>query len=478
MRNGNIFTMKAVNDEKTSELFSQLGGLLGVSRGSDGKYHLADLCTAGSINKWAKNKPFAYNSDNFGYDPNNPSVANNARAAARKEKNQGLVLPTLKNAGVSSSNQYYAYLNYLAYGIVSGVFATSYGYNPPRGRSYSEPFRLRDFDGYNHIAQQPFTTGATLIYADGTQQVYNPGTEVNRFLVKAVRFWIQTGNNNVDITLADLLYGNDARQFYFETELFKRVTGIETEYFTRYPDEVLHSPNNISTIPQTNGFDSIDVELDAADDNTKWYGIIGINKYESASSTVPMSSGEGFVAPWTSTDRPFIITVTQTFHSALNGALYQGYYLPVGSSTWSAYDIPDTTEKRTGSNMVALSLKMKKGNAGYYVIGNNAPSGLPSGAITYMFRLIYAGQTSRVVVGTVVSSNITSVPSNNLAYINPNGDNEQVVYLRFDGILASVGDYIQYGILEVSKDGGATWGYAANESGASWSSVGMYVKRV
>lgn len=144
--NGNIFTMKAVNDEKTSALFSQLGGLLGVSRGSDGKYHLADLCTAGSINKWAKNKPFRNSSDNFGYDPNNPSVGNAERKKQAQYANYGISIPQ-STFGDALTMAKAVYNNTVVW-----------EYEKPRGRELNEPFRLRDLDGYDHNAQ-------TLLYA-------------------------------------------------------------------------------------------------------------------------------------------------------------------------------------------------------------------------------------------------------------------------------------------------------------------------
>ena len=143
MRTGNVFTMKPVNDETTSALFSQLAGILGVGKRSDGRYHLADIATAGSINPWAKKKGFGYNSENFDYDPQNPDASNARRAAARKEKNQAF---DLTNAKISSN------------GSVSDIASKYDGnmngwlYVKPKGRAYKEPFRLRDFDGYDHGA--------------------------------------------------------------------------------------------------------------------------------------------------------------------------------------------------------------------------------------------------------------------------------------------------------------------------------------
>lgn len=143
MRTGNIFHMNPVNDETTSALFSQLADILGVGKRSDGRYHLADIATAGSINPWAKNKGFGYNSENFDYDPQNPDASNASRAAARKEKNQGF---DLTNARISTN------------GSVSDIASKYDGnmngwlYVKPKGRASGEPYRLRDFDGYDHGA--------------------------------------------------------------------------------------------------------------------------------------------------------------------------------------------------------------------------------------------------------------------------------------------------------------------------------------
>lgn len=147
--NNNIFTMKAVNDETTSDLYSQLGTLIGVSKGTDGKYHLADICQSPAINMWAKKKGFGYNSENFDYDPMNPDPSNARRAAARKEKNQGFDLSRAKigsNGNLAGIDGKY------------GEGINGWTYLAPRGRAYNEPFRLRDFDGYNHAAL-PFIGG-------------------------------------------------------------------------------------------------------------------------------------------------------------------------------------------------------------------------------------------------------------------------------------------------------------------------------
>lgn len=147
-----IFTMADSNTETLGDLLKQLGSVLGVGkRSSTGRYHIADMFQAAGINKWAKYKPFRYNSYNFNYDPANPSAAKTARDNARKLANQGFVLT---NARVGSN------------GSVSDIESKYDGdmngwvYSPPRGTS-TEPNRIRDFDGYNHSAL-PFIGGFSI----------------------------------------------------------------------------------------------------------------------------------------------------------------------------------------------------------------------------------------------------------------------------------------------------------------------------
>lgn len=463
------FTMATPNTQTLGELLGELGELLPVSRRSDGKYYLSDMCQSPNINRWAKYKPFRNSAWNFASDTE--------RNAARKAANQGLLLPTPKNAGVSSQHAYgYRYLGYLAYLIMSGAIE-SYPYLQPRGVTsvYTEPNRLRDLDGYDKTAIQPFTTGATLIYADGRQKQYQDGMELNRFEVKSVRLWVQMGNGNVQISLADLLYGTNGTQFYLTGEQYKKVTGIDTEFFSRVPDVVKHSTKHIAQIPINNGFDSVDFELAAEDDNTKWYGVVGINKFTQASDTIPANEGAGFVAPWTSTNKPFLFTFNQNYHGVLEGALYQGYYRAGTSASWTAFNIPDRTQKNTASDSVGLSIKLKRMNANYYIVNQNGVTGVPSGSITYMFKMILAAQTTREIIGKVATSTLADTGNGHIA-ITTGGGAEQVAYLRFDGILA-VGDYLQNGILMVSNDNGKTWTYVESPSTGGWSSVAMYVKR-
>ena len=160
MRTGNTFHMKAENDETTSALFSQLAGILGVGKRSDGRYHLADIATAGSIQKFARFKGFRYDSENFSYDPKNSAPGNARRESARAEVHHGFTNEAL----------------YFKAGFSTEPHAV-YEYLKPRGRAYGEPFRLRDFDGYNHEAVSPlfldFPKDLYIDYVNGVSIIAN-----------------------------------------------------------------------------------------------------------------------------------------------------------------------------------------------------------------------------------------------------------------------------------------------------------------
>ena len=146
--NGKTFKMNTPNTEKLGDLLSQLGGILGVGRRSDGKYYLADMCTAASINMWAYYKPVKANTQA------------NLTGAERLQAKHGLV-----------QNSSTFYLEYDRVG--SGWWK-----------------RLRDFNGYNHAATPPirdtsafnktisFSGGSSGQIVLNTNAFANPGSEI------------------------------------------------------------------------------------------------------------------------------------------------------------------------------------------------------------------------------------------------------------------------------------------------------------
>lgn len=437
-----------------------------------GNVDIGMMCTSPKINKWKKNKPFR--SPVIAYPLTEAGDAE--KAADRKAANQGLLIPTPANAGITSQDVYgWTYLGRLAYYATQGL-APNYTYLQPRGlATFNEPYRIHDFDGYSHFGDQPFKSGATLIYADGRQvpldAAITEDRDLNRFEVKSIRFYIQT-SVDADITLDDLLYGTDGRFYYLVTELYRNHGNA---FYENKPDVILRHLDNMTAIEQYNGFASVDLELSADDDDTRFDTVVGINRYASASSTVPETMGAGFIAPWKDNERPYIFSFRQTYHGVLEGKPYQGYYRLNNAVDWTIFDIPDRVMKTTHSDIIGISLNMSSMNANYYIIGQNGVSGVPSDAVTFMFKLVIQTQTPREVIGRVANSDMTNT-ANNAALITMNAGTSQPVYLRFDGAL-EVGDYIENGYLMVSDDRGQTWTDVESPSSGGWSSVPLFIKR-
>lgn len=108
-----------------------LASLLGVSES------IRPICTAPSINMWAKRKPFR--------DSASAYTSDTERDAARKAVDYGLSIPFFSSisAMLTRAKSY-------------GVRTLCWGYNKPRGLGSGEWYRLLDFDGYTTERNQPF----------------------------------------------------------------------------------------------------------------------------------------------------------------------------------------------------------------------------------------------------------------------------------------------------------------------------------
>lgn len=185
MRNGNKFTMATPNTETLGSLLSQLGGILGVGRRSDGKYHLSDMCTASSIKIGAKYKPVRH------------SAEANITEAQRRSANWGMLAKD--NASIKA--------NFINVDSEFGAVFSSYTlekweHETPRGTSVSptEWSRIRDFNGYNHTALPPLAITSSAISVNmNNGQLENINANVNG------NSQLQYGNiSNIELMIADL----------------------------------------------------------------------------------------------------------------------------------------------------------------------------------------------------------------------------------------------------------------------------------
>lgn len=171
---------------------AEIAMTLAVGTRSDGRYHIADIFSAGSINRWSKCKPFRHNSDNFGYDYNNPSVGNAERKRQAQIANYGISIPT---SGYGNAKD-------MAKAVYNNTAV--WEYMKPRGREMNEPFRLRDFDGYNHNARTP-------IFCE--QGDYTLSTQTTTKDIAPLFRVVQP--SDTQIALSDLRFDNAANNYTF-----------------------------------------------------------------------------------------------------------------------------------------------------------------------------------------------------------------------------------------------------------------------
>ena len=450
----------------------------------NGNRNLGLVITNGAINKWAKHKPFRFGKLNYASD--------SERDADRKEMHQGLLMTTAENAGVTSTKGK-TYLADLAYRALNVAGTPNWEYLRPRGVTevYNEPFRTLDFDDYNHLAEQPFNTYCSINKGGNMTQLPPAGItelKVNRFVTDGLRFTLKMNNNNVDISMADLLYGNDANHYFFVVEKYKNTgRGTGTNYYEfDEPSELLKAPTNIASIEQHGGSSIIDYNLKAEDDNRQTQFVIGVNEYESDSDTAKLvGRGRGFLAPFSAPSNiPFLYTIRQEYYGVFDMRQENGYYLPSlngGFQSFPLKDYDDLTMKGTESDKVGISLQIRKRADNYYITGSKVYS-VPSGKVNYKFRLINQGGAT--VVGTLTDATMTQDLTH---VVIPMGskDEYETVYIRFDNFLPNRGDSVTYGILEISNDNGQTWtqiaassdGNGYIEQGCDSGSIKLYLTR-
>lgn len=447
----------------TSEVAVCLGDYRVTARGRD----IGLLCSSPKINKWSPAKPFRNASWKFG--------SKTERDAARRMANQGLLLPTAANAGVVSSQAAYrrTYLGYLTY-LASTGQTPNYTYQQPRGKASNEPFRLLDFDGYMHRANQPFQT---IIMGMEKSDLRN---EINRFTQSTLVCRII--KNADSIALTDLI--NDTLSYYYFTaEVY---LGTENSpFYNGSPTYTYVASQPITALADANDYQDIVIPLDSSLDNKYIDIVIGINKFypdvndsKDNGKKVPATESKGFIEPWEDGKFPYYMFV-QRYYGVLDLQQENGYYIKSGASAFSSFDLNtlDYIYKTTASDKVGISLKMKKAYENYYVVGTKNHY-LPDNYLKYKFRLVRQTSSGNAsVVGIVSNSTMTSDLAS--ATIYSTGADYQTVYLRFDNFLPNSGDEVAFAILEVSNDDGTSWTPLGEvNQGNSGSSVHLYLKRL
>ncbi len=423
-------------------------------RDKNGNRNLGMVIANGRINKWNIDKPFTSSEPNFDSD--------SAKATARKNVYQSLLIPTPQNAGIANTPEWgKMYLGKLAYQALIASNATpNWDYiRPKAGVDY---YRMADFDGYEHFAEQPFDTKASLVNHSELTPVAANGDILtfNRFLTQSIRFFFQMTNGNVKMSLADLFPAEDVKGYYFVVEEYNDVTfgsNAQNEFFNRIPDKVHRAADSLAAIDVNNGYQALQVDIDNTYDNKTCRFVVGANYYSAPTSEYPTNQGKGFIAPREAGYNPFIFSFRVEYYGVMAFRQIDYYYLESGASKFTAKPLKDNNNlsyKNNYSDIVGISLDLKQHAERYYIVGQNYASGVPSDAKKFMFRLVNQ-QASRTVIAKISDSTMMGTSANNWQVVESGADWTRV-YLRFEGYIKK-GEQVQFAILEVSADNGATW---------------------
>ena len=164
MRDGNLIYKPANGTLGLSEV----AGLLGVSRRSDGHYYASDVFNSPALNVWSRVKPIR------------SSKPANITPSDRGSACFGFNLASIQDGGIVAQSM----LDCLN---KAKAMAGAWEYLRPRGRAYNERRRLLDLNGYNHVAPAPYS------------MVYD--SRIISLGYKSIRI---DDNGNAEITVTDI----------------------------------------------------------------------------------------------------------------------------------------------------------------------------------------------------------------------------------------------------------------------------------
>ena len=190
--NDGIVTIPAEHSFGEQDILEELGGLLGVGKRSDGKFHVADICTAKNINKWAKFKPIRHTKQSNLTDADRKgTTTDNTNGIFYGLKVEGGVLDGAINENMTQMHN------------------ATFEYQRPDGTT-SAMYRIRDFGsvslkdtvGYNHYTL-PTLSGGFYLDENGDVKAYvNDGDHANA----KVKYGLEV---DVHFNVGDALFGVD-----------------------------------------------------------------------------------------------------------------------------------------------------------------------------------------------------------------------------------------------------------------------------
>lgn len=401
-------------------LLADVSSVLGVAG------NLGYLCSNvhGRINKWSQAKPIRNSSKS--------AISFSSDLTRVNGQVWGMLPPKLINNKI--------YFNQMAYAIInSNGESTQYPnwvYQPPRGGE-NEPYRLLDFKGYNHRAQQPFSTG-----------IQNEQTEYNLFDIETLVFYFMAMQGS-DFSLSDFM--GAFTEYYFTVEIY--VESGTPWYAMTSPTYKYKSARRISEITDWAEYITLNINEiwdTASIVNKTVYAVLGMQNYSGSNP----ESNSGIIAPWTkgSSNYPFYKPIKFVNYFNRQFSSYQ-YAFNLINTTW--YNVNDYEQvSLRGTNVFILRCRMQRKKKPLYIVPRY-PSGVPSNTNQVKIRATISGSYTNQVYATPCNDT-PGFPT--VQYIRIESSSEwepQDICLKFDALI-KVGQTNTI-IIEATADNEKTW---------------------
>lgn len=373
----------------------------------------------GRTNKWSRAKPYQVNSlvpISIASDPTRISG-----------QIWGMKPPKMSGNKI--------YFNSMAMDIISQPYQTGYPnwvYQAPKGGGF--PCRLTDWEGYNHNANQVFTTGIT-----------NYTQVVNLFDVEKINFYFML-MQNADFTMAQ--FADAFLDYRFVVEVY--VESGTPWYAMSAPSYRFVSANKIKDMQ---GW-SEDIEMNtsviggASLENKSAFICMGIQNFQGDTP----EGGTGIVAPWVQGDYPFYKELR--FQNYFNRSFKSdSYAFTAFQPTWynvSSYPVLTFS----GTRVLFVKCRIERKQRRMYVVPQN-PSGVPSGAYSMKIKATAYGSNYTTEQYATLTSSTLGIVSYTIVESTSSTGVYQDIYLRFDNLLR-IGQLNNLS-LKGTIDNGSSW---------------------
>lgn len=404
------------------DLENDVYGVLQLSPTTQG-YDLGYACKNehGRINKWSRAKP--YRKDSLG------PVSVDVDPTRTVGDIWGMTPPQMRNNNI--------YFNSMVMGIISQPYQSLYPnweYKPPRGGDYNEPFRITDFDGYNHNAQQVFNTGIT-----------NYKGSINLFDAEEITFFFML-MQGADFTMSE--FAGAFTQYRFVVEIY--IDNVGTPWYAMTAPT--HRYVSANTIKEMQGWaEYITVSTNDLGGNSlvnkSIYVCMGIQNIQNG---IP-ESNTGIVAPWVGNNYPFYkqIKFENYFNRSWKSLSYA--FTPYKPTWYNVSDYPVLSFR--GTMNFILKCQIERKGRRMYIIPEH-PSSTPSGGYNMKIKAIAYGNYSSTQYAEILSSSLQIVQYTLIESTNEEGLYQEV-YLSFNTLL-KIGKVSNISIMG-TVDNGSTW---------------------